>query len=345
MKVLLAEITPVTFLQNNIMKVNIKKIIKRGIFPICALLLATALAGCSAQDGEHARVTAQQRFIYSGSGPIKDTTTVGMINDIVKNIGGNRVESQALMGAGVDPHLYKATPGDLRKLSNADVVFYNGLHLEGKMSDILEKLQTKKPSIPVVGNLPKEELLEFEDAPEFPDPHVWFDVKKWIFAANAVRDELAEFDAAHADDYNANADEYIKKLETLDEYVRTQMAIVPKDRRVLVTAHDAFNYFGRAYDVEVMGLQGISTASEASLRDVQRVVDELVKRKIKAAFVESSVPRRNIEAVVQGAKARGWRVHIGGELFSDAMGKAGTPEGTYDGMVRHNVNIIVGALK
>ena len=303
-------------------------------------VVALALTGCVV-----AEKSAGQRFTYSGSGPIKVVTTVGMINDIVKNVGGTHVQTQALMGAGVDPHLYKATPGDLRKLNEADVLFFNGLHLEGKMADILEKMDSRKPSIPVVGNLPTDELLKFEAAPEFPDPHVWFDVKKWIFAANAVRDELVAFDAKNADDYRKNADDYIAKLETLDAYAREQMATIPKDRRVLVTAHDAFNYFGRAYDLEVMGLQGISTASEASLRDVQRIVDELVKRKIKAVFVESSVPRRNIEAVVKGAKARGHDVRIGGELFSDAMGKDGTPEGTYDGMVRHNVDTIVGALK
>jgi manganese/zinc/iron transport system substrate-binding protein len=307
------------------------------------------LAGCGSQGenlpNEHGHAAGKHRFTHNGAEPIKVTTTVGMINDIVKNVGGAHVETQALMGAGVDPHLYKATPGDLRKLNNADVIFYNGLHLEGKMADILEKLERKKPSIAVVGALPKDELLKFEAAPEFPDPHVWFDVKKWVFAAHVVRDELVAFDAKNAGDYKRNTGVYIAKLNRLNAYAKAQLATIPKDRRVLVTAHDAFNYFGRAYDVEVMGLQGISTAGEASLRDVQRVVDELVKRKIKAVFVESSVPHRNIEAVVQGAKARGWKVTIGGELFSDAMGADGTPAGTYDGMVRHNVDTIVGALK
>jgi manganese/zinc/iron transport system substrate-binding protein len=331
------------------MKPNIKTTVTLGVLPLCALLLGAMLAGCNSSGAGshegHDHAAGEHRFTYSGSGPIKVVTTIGMINDIVKNVGGAHVQTQALMGAGVDPHLYKATPGDLKKLNNADVIFYNGLHLEGKMADILEKMETRKPSIAVVGSLPKGELLKFEAAPEFPDPHVWFDVKKWIFAANVVRDELVEFDAKNADAYKTNADAYIAKLEKLDEYTKVQMAKIPKDRRVLVTAHDAFNYFGKAYDVEVMGLQGISTASEASLRDVQRIVDALVKRKIKAVFVESSVPRRNIEAVVQGARSRGWSVKIGGELFSDAMGKDGTPEGTYDGMMRHNVDTIVGALK
>ena len=319
------------------MNSNILKITRRLFV---SGVLALALSGCAV-----AEKSSGGRFTYSGSGPIKVVTSVGMINDIVKNVGGTHVQSQALMGAGVDPHLYKATPRDLGKLNDADVIFYNGLHLEGKMADILEKLETRKPSVAVVDGLPKDQLLEFAASPEFPDPHVWFDVKKWIFAAKSVREELVAFDAKNAPDYRKNADEYIAKLEILDAYAKKQMATIPKGGRVLVTAHDAFNYFGRAYNTEVMGLQGISTASEASLRDVQRVVDELVKRKIKAVFVESSVPKRNIEAVVKGARARGQDVRIGGELFSDAMGRDGTPEGTYDGMVRHNVDTIVGALK
>ena len=323
------------------MNTNILKLTRRLLLG-GALALAVTLSGCAPEGGGLAE---GERFTYQGNGPIKVTTTVGMINDIVKNVGGTHVQSQALMGAGVDPHLYKATPGDLGKLNNADVIFYNGLHLEGKMADILEKLETRKPSVAVVGGLPKDELLKFEAAPEFPDPHVWFDVRKWIFAAQSVRDEFVEFDPKNAPDYRANAAAYIARLETLDAYCKAQMATIPRERRVLVTAHDAFNYFGRAYDLDVMGLQGISTASEASLRDVQRVVDELTRRKIKAVFVESSVPKRNIEAVVKGAKARGQNVRIGGELFSDAMGRDGTPEGTYDGMVRHNVDTIVGALK
>ena len=307
--------------------------IKRLLFLALAVIGALQLSGCG------------QSTSSPGSGKLSIVTTTGMIADIAKNIGGEHVEVQALMGAGVDPHLYKATPGDISKLTNADVVFYNGLHLEGKMADILEKLSRTKPSVAVAGGIPKGQLHVFAAAPEFPDPHVWFDVKKWLIASHAVRDELIKVDGKNKAAYESNARDYEKKLNELDEYARKQIALIPRDRRVLVTAHDAFGYFGEAYDIEVKGLQGISTATEASLQDVQRVVNLLVQRKIKAVFVESSVPRRTIEAVVQGSKAKGHNVVIGGELFSDAMGKAGTPEGTYDGMVRHNVDTIVKALK
>ena len=268
-----------------------------------------------------------------------------MIADIARNIGGDKIEVQALMGAGVDPHLYKATPGDIRKLNNADIIFYNGLHLEGKMADTLEKMARKKPSVAVGAGIPKNELLVFAAAPEFPDPHVWFDVKKWILASHSVRDELINLDSKNRAEYENNAKSYEKKLGELDGYISQQIAMIPRQQRVLVTAHDAFGYFGKAYDIEVKGLQGISTATEASLQDVQRIVKLLAVRKIKAVFVESSVPRRTIEAVVAGSRAKGHEVKIGGELFSDAMGKSGTPEGTYIGMVRHNVDTIVKALK
>ncbi len=309
---------------------------KRLLFFALAVVGALQLSGC----GQSTTTPGG-----AGEGKLNVVATTGMIADIAKNIGGEHVEVQALMNAGVDPHLYKATPGDISKLNKADIVFYNGLHLEGKMADILEKLARTKPSVAVAEGIPKDKLHVFAAAPEFPDPHVWFDVKMWLIATQAVRDELIKVDAKNKAAYESNAAAYEKKLNELDEYARKQIALIPRDRRVLVTAHDAFGYFGKAYDIEVKGLQGISTATEASLQDVQRVVNMLVQRKIKAVFVESSVPRRTIEAVVQGAKAKGHDVVIGGELFSDAMGKSGTPEGTYDGMVRHNVDTIVKALK
>ena len=262
---------------------------------------------------------------------MKVVATTGMIYDLVKNIGGVHVQAQALMGAGVDPHLYKATPGDIKKLSGADIIFYNGLHFEGKMADVLEKMGERKPSVPVAAGIAQAELLNSDSTTSYPDPHIWFDVQKWIKAGEEVREALKKFDAPHAADYDKNAEAYLKQLQELDAYAKTQIATIPKARRVLVTAHDAFRYFGKAYDMEVQGLQGISTASDVSVRDVQRIVDLLVKRKIKAVFVETSVSKRSIDAVVQGCKAKGHDVKIGGSLFSDAMGRAGTPEGTYPG--------------
>lgn len=313
------------------------------------------LAGCGAKnEGESAKSGPEKHenhggtefsFVYQGSGPFNVITTTGMIHDIAHNVGGAHVRSQALMGAGVDPHLYKATPGDIQKLSNANLILYNGLHLEGKMADILEKMSERKPSVAVASGLKEDELLKPDSTTSFSDPHIWFDVSKWMKAAQTTRDAFKRFDPPHAADYDKNAAAYLKKLTELDAYARRQLATVPKARRVLVTAHDAFKYFGRAYDVEVQGLQGISTASDVSVRDVQRIVQLLTARKIKAVFVETSVSKRSIEAVVQGCGAKGHDVKIGGSLYSDAMGQAGTPTGTYDGMVRHNVDTIVKALK
>ena len=312
---------------------------KRILIIITAVFCVAALCGCKVDNSK------TQSTPGSGNEPIQIVTTTGMIADIAQNIGKDKVQVQALMGAGVDPHLYKATPGDLRKLNDADIIFYNGLHLEGKMADTLEKMARNKPSVAVASEIPKQQLLTFAAAPEFPDPHVWFDVKLWMFAVEKTRDEMFKLDAGNGDFYKSNAAAYLKELQELHEYASKQIATIPKSQRVLVTAHDAFGYFGKAYNIEVKGLQGISTATEASLQDVQRVVKLLSARKVKAVFVESSVPRRTVEAVVAGSRAKGHEVRIGGELFSDAMGQSGTPEGTYIGMVRHNVDTIVKALK
>ncbi|MED3655908.1 zinc ABC transporter substrate-binding protein [Heyndrickxia sporothermodurans] len=278
-------------------------------------------------------------------GKIKVTTTIGMIKDIVDHVGGNYVKTIGLMKSGVDPHLYKASQGDIKKLEDADMIFYNGLHLEGKMVDIFEKLAKKKATVPVSKNIPETDLRTWDDGTEGHDPHIWFNVKHWITATETVRDALIKFDSKHKENYVNNADEYIEKLKELDQYTTEKIASIPKESRVLVTAHDAFGYFGDAYEIKVMGLQGISTASEYGAKDVSQLRDFLVDNKIKAVFVESSVPKKAINAVVEGAKKKGHEVKIGGELYSDAMGKEGTDEGTYIGMVKHNVDTIVNALK
>jgi manganese/zinc/iron transport system substrate-binding protein len=314
-------------------KGKLKSSIQRLIMTIVFLSLAMSLAACSATSA-----------FTSGEEKIKVTATIGMIADVARNIGGEQVEVIGLMKAGVDPHLYKATQGDLKKLEDADIVFYNGLHLEGKMAEILEKLSEKKPSVAVSKNIDKSRLRAGGNTSEL-DPHIWFDVSLWMAAAETVRDELIALDPANETNYRRNAEGYIAKMKDLHEYAKAQLASIPKESRVLVTAHDAFGYFGAAYDIEVIGLQGISTASEAGIKDVSDLRDFLVGKKIKAVFVESSVPKKTIEAVVDGAKQKGHSVQIGGELFSDAMGEEGTEEGTYLGMVRHNVDTIVKALK
>lgn len=275
--------------------------------------------------------------------PIEVTATTGMVADIVKNVGGDRVHVTALMGPGVDPHLYKASQGDIGRLAKAHMIFYSGIHLEGKMTEILSKLSQEKPVIPVADAIEKKKLMKTGDNQY--DPHVWFDVQLWMEAVKSVDRELSKADPQHKDDYHRRAQKYLAQLEELDQYAREQIKSIPQERRVMVTAHDAFGYFGRAYDIEVVGLQGISTASEYGLKDVRRIVNLLADRKIKAVFMESSVPKRSIQAVVEGTKKKGHTIDIGGELFSDAMGEDGTKEGTYIGMVRYNVDTIVSALK
>lgn len=277
--------------------------------------------------------------------PIKVTTTIGMIKDVVEQVGGEHVNVSGLMGSGVDPHLYKASHGDIQKLDDADIIFYNGLHLEGKMVEILERMSKQKPTIAVSENIDPANLRAGdEDMGEY-DPHIWFNVKLWMSATETIRDSLMELDPDHKADYQKNAESYLNELKALDQEVAEKIASIPEESRVLVTAHDAFGYFGDAYNIKVMGLQGLSTASEAGTKDLIDLRDYLVENKIKAVFIESSVPRKAIDAVIQGAEEKGHKIEIGGELFSDAMGEEGTPEGTYIGMVRHNVDTIVNALK
>ncbi len=275
---------------------------------------------------------------------VRIVTTTGMIADAARRVGGGRVEVRALMGPGVDPHLYKASERDVTRMADADLILYNGLHLEGAMAEVLERLGERGRTAAVTTDLARGRLLA---PPEFRgqyDPHVWFDVGLWRQAVLTVGDRLAALDTVHAGTYRANAAAYARELEALDAEVRAEAARVPADRRVLVTAHDAFNYFGRAYGFEVRGLQGISTASEAGLGDVQSLAAFIAGRRIPAMFVETSVPPRTIEAVQAAVRARGFAVAIGGQLYSDAMGSPGTPEGTYPGMIRHNVRAIVRAL-
>ncbi len=267
-----------------------------------------------------------------------------MITDIVERVGGEHVRVQGLMGPGVDPHLYKARAGDVRKLTEAQVIFYGGLHLEAAMGEVLEEMATRTTSVAVTDSIPRALLLRPSGFAGTWDPHVWFDVELWMYAVEQIERTLASCDPVHADDYRANAARVLEQLVELDAWVHEQVATLPRERRVLVTAHDAFSYFGRAYDFRVIGLQGISTATEAGTRDVQRLAVEIAGLRIPAIFVESSIPRRTVEAVQAAVAARGHAVAIGGQLYSDALGSGGTPEGTYIGMVRHNVRTIVQAL-
>ena len=309
------------------------------------LLGAALLAGCIQPiDESHSSAAyASAHKIYAGAYPIKATATVGMVADIVRKIGGDRVVVDCLMGPGVDPHRYKTTPGDVRRLRDADVIFFSGLHLEGKMSEVLHRLGAYKPTLAVAEKIDPSRLFREEEGA--PDPHVWFDVSLWRQAAEGVSAKLCEFDPPHAAEYRANLAAYVLKMDDLHRYAKKTMAEIPKERRVLVTAHDAFRYFGDAYGIEVRGIQGISTDDEAGVKHVNDLVSFLIDRKVKAVFVETSVSDRNLRAVLQGCEARGWKVELGPELFSDALGDDGTEEGTYLGMVRHNVDSIAKALR
>ncbi|MFI8577380.1 metal ABC transporter solute-binding protein, Zn/Mn family [Rossellomorea aquimaris] len=273
------------------------------------------------------------------------TTTIGQIGDAVKNIGGEHVEVQSLMGPGVDPHLYKAKQSDIGKLQEADIIFYSGLHLEGKMLEIFEKMNKEKPTYAIADSIPKDKLRKDQADNTATDPHVWFDIDLWKIALEQVRDGLIEKDPENKEDYIRNTEKYFAELDELKAYATEEMSKVPEEQRVLVTAHDAFNYFGAKYDLQVMGLQGLSTDAEYGLADVQSLVNTLVDRNIKAVFVESSISEKSINAVIAGAQDKGHEIEKGGELFSDAMGKEGTEEGTYIGMYKHNVDTIVEGLK
>ena len=277
--------------------------------------------------------------------PLNVVTTTGMVADLVRTVGGDRVKVSQLMGEGVDPHLYKATRSDMGAMLGADVVFYNGLLLEGKLSDALVRIATSgKPVFAVTELIDEGALLQPDGNEGHFDPHVWMDPRAWTKAVDVVRDKLAQRDPEGAAMFQANAANLQRDIEALDAYAERVLQSVPADRRVLVTAHDAFNYFGRRYGFEVLGIQGVSTESEAGLKQIENLVNLLVTRKIPAVFVESTIPERSVRALIAGAKAKGHAVIIGGELFSDAMGKPGTYEGTYVGMIDHNVTTIARAL-
>ena len=278
---------------------------------------------------------------FSSQAQLNIITTTGMIADLAQNIGGKHVKVTALMGTGVDPHLYKATQGDLRRLTRADIIFYNGLHLEGKMQDIFEKLARKKTVIAVGEKIDQKGLLHHGT---YPDPHIWFNLSLWKQAGKRVLETLQEQDPKNKADYQSQADQYLKQMAELDSWIKKQILEVPENQRILITAHDAFGYFGKAYGIKVMGLQGISTAAEFGLQDIKHLKDVIVKNNVRAVFVESSVSPRFIESLVAGVTAEGHKVIIGGELYSDAMGPKGTATDNYFGMVKHNVQTIVNAL-
>ena len=311
------------------------------------------------KDGSLNRVRAAVRILLAlalaaafsaglraAEAPIRAVSTVGMVTDLVKVVGGGDVEATGLMGPGVDPHLYKATASDLVKLQRAEVIFYSGLHLEGKMQGVFEKLANSgRPVHAVTDRIPRERLLRPEKFEGQFDPHVWFDVALWSRCTEVVAEGLSRVRPSRRKEFERRSVRLREELEELDRWVRSRVSEIPAERRVLVTSHDAFNYFGRAYGFRVVALQGVSTVTEAGLADVTQLVDFIRAQKVPAVFVESSVPHATIERISRDAGVR-----IGGELFSDAFGTAGEMEegddlGTYRGMIRHNVRCLVGGLR
>lgn len=298
---------------------------------VLVLSLSFLLFGCSAEtEGEKEGIVV---------------ATTGQIADAIKEISGDHLQVSALMGPGVDPHLYKATQSDLSKLDKAEVIFYNGLHLEGQMLDIFEQMAKDKTVLAVGETLDEKQLLASDTDAMLHDPHIWFDVELWKGVVKAISTQLQEEYPEFKADFQTNEAAYLKKLDDLQSYAEKRVNEIPQQQRILVTAHDAFNYFGRSQGFEVRGLQGLSTDSEYGVKDVQEMVDFLVENKIKALFIESSVSDKAMKAVIEGAKEKGHDIVIGGELFSDAMGAEGTTEGTYIGMYQHNIDTIVDALK
>lgn len=304
-----------------------------------SLWIVATTAGCSLSIGQLTMLGPSER----DDSRIHAVCTTGMVADLVREIGGEHVRVKQLMREGIDPHTYKACMGDIHALAGADVVFYSGLHLEGKLTETLERLSRHKYVVAVTDVLDPEVLLSEQEG--VVDPHVWFDVSLWSQTAEPVAQALSKLDPENADLYRERAELYRGRLLTLHEEVRQRIATIPKEQRVLVTAHDAFHYFERAYDIEVQAIQGISTESEAGLHEINELVRYIADRGVKAVFVENTIDESNIRSLIEGCAAKGHRVRVGGELYSDSLGKVGTPEGTYVGMVQHNVDVIAGALQ
>lgn len=303
----------------------------RKIVLTILIMMSLLVSGCGAKKEDN--------------GKLSIVTTTTMIADLARVIGGDYVDVVSLMGPGIDPHLYNASAGDVSKMTNADMVVYSGLHLEGKMGEIFENLKGgDKLIIEIAEEISEEDVISDESTGAH-DPHIWFDVVLWNKLSAGVYNGLVELDPDNEETYKSNYEAYKVELDELDIYIKSRVDEVSEDQRILITAHDAFNYFGRAYGFNVIGLQGISTTSEAGTGDVTKLANYIVENEIKAIFVESSVPKKNVQALQEAVEAQGFNVEIGGELYSDSLGSAGSDAETYIGTVKANINTIVNALK
>lgn len=298
-------------------------------------ILSCLLIGCNSSTQESRNETNRPKVV----------ATTGMLYDAALSIGGDSIKVEAIMGPGVDPHLYKATQGDLVRLKSADLIIYNGILLEGKMSEVLGKMQREKPVVAAAEIIPDSLLIKHSDYGDAYDPHVWFDVTIWKYVADEIGNALINLDGSNKEFYLENLAKYQSSLDSLHEYINERISEIPDDQRILVTAHDAFGYFGKAYGLRVEAVQGMSTVADFGLKDIANLIDLIIEHNIKAIFVETSVSSNSIKAVIAGCKEQGHDLKIGGYLYSDAMGDIGTKEGTYIGMFQKNVNTIVDALK
>lgn len=325
--------------------------ISRSWFALGSLLVLAVAVGCTQSSPSHdensheAAPASAHRF--SGEYPIKVVATTGPVAELVRRVGGDHVEVEGLMGPGVDPHLYSPVASDVRKLTEADAIFYNGLHLEGRMAELFVKMARSKATYAVTEGLQSRHDKRLREPPEFAglyDPHVWHDPMLWADCASDVAQNLSEFDPAHAANYQKNAAAYQAELKEVDKFCQDEIAKIPADRRVLVTAHDAFGYFGKKYGVEVFGLKGISTEEEKDLKHQEEIQRMLIERKIPAVFVESAVAPRMVSSLVEPCRAAGLDLQIGGELYADALGAPDSDAADYGGMIRHNAKTIADAL-
>ena len=300
------------------------------LFAIIAVSFAISCA-----PGKQAEISEKPKIV----------ATTGMVADAVENLLGDQVELKTLMGPGVDPHLYKASQGDMNLLANADIIVYSGHHLEGKMIEVLHKIAKTKPVIPLAEYIWENRLQRSNDGKGAIDPHLWMDINSWKLGVNGLSDTLQKLLPNKAAFITSNFKTYTDTLEKVGFEIELAIASIPKTQRVLITSHDAFRYYGLAYGIEVKGLQGISTVSEYGLQDVSNMVNFIISRKIKSVFIESSISSKSLQAVIEGCKSKGYNINIGGSLYSDAMGPKGSPYGTYKGMLRHNTYTIVNALK
>ena len=299
---------------------------------ILIIFLAFLVIGCRIEPKENI-------------GPLHIVATTGIIEDGLMHIVGDSAEVSSIMGPGTDPHVYKPTPGDIQMLDDADVIVCNGLHLEGKMAEMLDKYSKEKPVLKVSDGIAEKDLIKSIDLGDSYDPHIWFDTRIWMQGMKYIADELGKIDSNSASYYAGNFKRYQQETEELDQWVFTQLDSLDSNHRVLITSHDAFSYFGRRYEIEVYGIQGISTLSEVGLKEISGMVDFVIQRQIGALFVETSTSQKTAESIVDGCKAQNYTLRIEGPLYSDALGEPDTDAGNYLGMIRANVTMIVNGLK